>query len=66
MDHPGDPFHEADDACCSLVQKPDLLRTADTELDLPGSHVLVDVFFLCVMEAHKGLYRFDDALRVAD
>jgi hypothetical protein len=36
------------------------------ELDLFGSRVLVDVFFLRVVEAHEGFNRLDDALRVAD
>ena len=43
------------------------LRRARTQaVDLIVSRVLVDVFFLCVVEAHKGLDRLDNALRVAD
>ena len=43
-----------------------LMPLAKIKRNLTGSHVLVDVFFLCVVEAHKGLDRLDDALRVAD
>jgi hypothetical protein len=42
------------------------LRPAGAEMDLLGSRVLIDVFFLRVVEAYKGLYRLDDALRVAN
>ena len=35
-------------------------------LGLFGSGMLVDVFFLSVVYAHKGLYRLDDALCIAD
>jgi Double-stranded RNA binding motif len=31
-----------------------------------GNGMLVDIFFLCVVHAHKGLYRLDDALCIAD
>ena len=31
-----------------------------------GSGMLVDVFFLGVVQAHKGLYRLDNALRIAN
>ena len=34
--------------------------------NLTGNSILVDVFFLCVVDSHKGLYRLDDALCVAD
>ena len=30
------------------------------------NRVLVDVFFLCIMDAHKSLDRFDDPLSVSD
>ena len=33
---------------------------------LIGGRVLIDVFFLCVVEAHEGLKQLDNALRVAD
>ena len=35
-------------------------------LSMPRDRVLVDVFFLGVVDAHKGLDRLDHALRVAD
>ena len=35
-------------------------------LGLFGSGMLVDVFFLSVVHAHKGLYQLDDALCIAD
>ena len=31
-----------------------------------GSGMLVDVFFLGVVQSHKGLYRLDNALRIAN
>ena len=35
-------------------------------LGLFGSGMLVDVLFLSVVDAHKGLYRLDDALSIAN
>jgi hypothetical protein len=35
-------------------------------LGLFRSGMLVDVFFLCVVDSDKGLYRLDDALCIAD
>jgi hypothetical protein len=46
--------------CSGAKEEPTLKR------NLTGNRVLVDVFFLCVVETHKGLDRLDDALRVAD
>ena len=46
---------------CSGAKEDALLKR-----NLTGGRVFVDVFFLGVVEAHKGLDRLDDALRVAD
>jgi hypothetical protein len=46
---------------CSGAKEEPLLKR-----NLIGSGMLVDVFFLCVVEAHKGLYRLDNALRIAN